>query len=470
MLSDKPFNRFESKEQQLEYLHLYKFIAPTKNKIPTFYFRKNGISKACKILGYEQNYETWSITVIDFGEGPYFIHSDYLRDMQTAPTRNKGERITSMPDTYVIFDLETTDLNIYTAEVIQIAAIRIANGEIVDSFSTFVKPENPIPEHISKLTGITDLDVCMSPDIKTVLPQFLEYVGTDCLVGYNIHTYDTNILFDLTKSLLGIDFKNNYFDLLYYFKEKISSSEISDYKLTTISNYFGLDTTSAHNALTDCHLCFDCYNAINSNVEVSDSDNEFVKIENVNRIKTSFDKKLFDKLNEYILSKKLPDNALYIYSNCNAKGKEISKSVCINEPPYPQSSINSGNLRKNMVCFNYTETDSYIKLLVRESRYNAIPVPNAYDVKFKANKNGNNFYQLTLSLSDEHLYDYIMSLVAYCIKNYRSNSDFGCCSRFTECSDAKECIHENKLYATGCKYRQNLENGRIFYGKNRNID
>ncbi|MGX8701556.1 hypothetical protein [Caproiciproducens sp.] len=46
---------------------------------------------------------------------------------------------------------------------------------------------------------------------------------------------------------------------------------------------------------------------------------------------------------------------------------------------------------------------------------------------------------------------------------------FGCCSKYVECSDAKRCLHEDIAYATACQYRANLESGRIFYGKNKNI-
>ena len=48
-------------------------------------------------------------------------------------------------------------------------------------------------------------------------------------------------------------------------------------------------------------------------------------------------------------------------------------------------------------------------------------------------------------------------------------SAFGCCSRYEKCSDAKKCLHENRLYALGCAYYQSLREGRIFYGKNRNV-
>lgn len=46
---------------------------------------------------------------------------------------------------------------------------------------------------------------------------------------------------------------------------------------------------------------------------------------------------------------------------------------------------------------------------------------------------------------------------------------FGCCSRFVECSDNKKCVHPDEKVAQGCMYKSNLEQGRIFYGKNCNV-
>lgn len=47
---------------------------------------------------------------------------------------------------------------------------------------------------------------------------------------------------------------------------------------------------------------------------------------------------------------------------------------------------------------------------------------------------------------------------------------FACCNSFVQCSDARECLHAKDRNYNGCYYRKNLEAGRIFYGKNRNID
>ncbi len=51
-----------------------------------------------------------------------------------------------------------------------------------------------------------------------------------------------------------------------------------------------------------------------------------------------------------------------------------------------------------------------------------------------------------------------------------SAESFSCCSKYVECSDQKKCIHPDIKFAQDCKYKKNLENGRIFYGKNCNIE
>lgn len=77
-------------------------------------------------------------------------------------------------------------------------------------------------------------------------------------------------------------------------------------------------------------------------------------------------------------------------------------------------------------------------------------------VRFELNPN-DNFNKLSDILSN--LYD--KSIVAPII--------FGCCNSFELCSDAKKCVNKDPILALGCMYRENLEKGRIFYGKNRNV-
>ena len=64
-------------------------------------------------------------------------------------------------------------------------AVKVENGEITDKYSTFVNPKIPIPFRITQLTSITDEMVMESPEIETILPQFLKFVGDAVLVAHN---------------------------------------------------------------------------------------------------------------------------------------------------------------------------------------------------------------------------------------------------------------------------------------------
>lgn len=96
-----------------------------------------------------------------------YIVDDY------AKLINNPKDINIENETYVVFDLETTGFNPYNDKIIEIGAVKIKNMEIVEEFSRFIDPEMLIPEHIVKLTNITDDMVKGQDKIEKVLPEFL---------------------------------------------------------------------------------------------------------------------------------------------------------------------------------------------------------------------------------------------------------------------------------------------------------
>ena len=86
---------------------------------------------------------------------------------------------------FVVFDLETTGFSALVDKVIEIGAVKIKDGEIVDRFSTFVNPKVPISFRIENLTGISDQMVMSSGTIEDILPDFLKFCEGCVMVAHN---------------------------------------------------------------------------------------------------------------------------------------------------------------------------------------------------------------------------------------------------------------------------------------------
>lgn len=86
----------------------------------------------------------------------------------------------------VVVDMETTGLSPLRDEIIRIDAIRVINGEIVDTYQRFVKPKNIIAKEMLGLTGITEMDIMNATSVEEVLPELLEYIGNDVMISYHM--------------------------------------------------------------------------------------------------------------------------------------------------------------------------------------------------------------------------------------------------------------------------------------------
>lgn len=160
---------------------------------------------------------------------------------------------------YTVVDVETTGLKV-SCEIIEISAIRVRNFKPVKAYTTLIKPKKEIPFDITDLTGITNDMVANAPNIKQIMPGFIDFVGKDNLLGHNL-------LFDL-KFLYknGFDFTKNrrrYYDTLDMAKSKVRKMppsgahddghwEVIDYKLDSLCENFDIYRNSAHRSLSDC--------------------------------------------------------------------------------------------------------------------------------------------------------------------------------------------------------------------------
>lgn len=165
----------------------------------------------------------------------------------------------------VIFDLETTGLNPEVETIIEISALKIKGGEIVDEFSTLVDPGFHIPYEVSAITGITDDMVAGSPDVKTALGMFKAFVGDEVLVGHNIRNFDLRFIQKDAVRFFGCELPNEYVDTLVVARRYLP--QLESRSLQSLSAYYGVSYDGAHRALADCHITYEIYKRLGEEIK-----------------------------------------------------------------------------------------------------------------------------------------------------------------------------------------------------------
>ena len=169
----------------------------------------------------------------------------YLVDDLTDIAVRAGEQ--TLDDTYVVFDIETTGFSNVEDRIIEIGAVKVQGGEIVDSYSTFVNPGIPIPFEITNLTSITDEMVMESPKIDVILPEFLEFVGEAALVAHNA-SFDVGFIEQNCKNL-GLPHKYTYLDTVAL--ARVLLPTLAKYKLNIVAKALGISLENHHRAVDD---------------------------------------------------------------------------------------------------------------------------------------------------------------------------------------------------------------------------
>ncbi|MCH5164846.1 MAG: 3'-5' exonuclease [Clostridiales bacterium] len=170
--------------------------------------------------------------------------------------RFKGNSLLSLPSDYTVVDIETNGLISGVCEIIEVSALKYRNNALTDSFSSLIKPEQPISPFITNLTGITDAMVENAPDITAVMQAFYAFIGKDILIGHNVH-FDVNFLYDNLWIYSGLVLDNSFVDTLRLARKALP--KLFNHKLATIAEYYGISTIGAHRALKDCEICNACY-------------------------------------------------------------------------------------------------------------------------------------------------------------------------------------------------------------------
>lgn len=160
---------------------------------------------------------------------------------------------------YVIFDFETTGTDPHYCEIIEIGALKIADGEIIDKFQCLVKPKYAIPEDATAINHITNDMVKDAPEIENVIPSFLDFIGDSKLMGYNIGKFDFIILRRYAMALCGISLNNNLTDVYSLSRKKL---DLPKYTLSDVARYFKIKPSNAHRSIGDCETTWEVFKKI----------------------------------------------------------------------------------------------------------------------------------------------------------------------------------------------------------------
>lgn len=170
--------------------------------------------------------------------------------------REKGKSLICIPNDFTVIDLETTGLDSFYDEIIEVVAIKVRNKKIVDKFESLVNPKFPIDNFITELTGITNEMLEEAPTIETVLPNFLDFIKDDIILGHNVN-FDINFLYDKSLEILNYKFTNDFVDLLRLSRKVYP--DFPNHKLRTIASKLNIDNPSLHRAFDDSILTYHCF-------------------------------------------------------------------------------------------------------------------------------------------------------------------------------------------------------------------
>lgn len=191
--------------------------------------------------------------------------------------RKKGNSLIDTPRNFTVIDIETTGLDPRYDDIIEIGAIKVRDNTITDTFESLIKPEGYyyedddgnelfeyVDDFITNLTGITNEMLETAPDVKLVLPKFIDFIKDDILIGHNVN-FDINFLYDSLEDNLQHIFNNDFIDLMRISRKLYP--EFKNHKLKTVAKNLKVNTNKNHRALRDCSITLECFNIATCHIE-----------------------------------------------------------------------------------------------------------------------------------------------------------------------------------------------------------
>lgn len=176
-----------------------------------------------------------------FGCEMYMIDDEAL--MITNPKDKKIDE-----EEFVVFDIETTGFNSHFNKIIEIGAVKIKAGRIIDRYSQLINPGISIPYHITEITSITNEQVANQPKIDEAIEKFVEFVGDAVLVAHNA-PFDMGFIKRDVKKCLNINLENSVIDTLQMARDLFP--DFKKYGLGDLNKSLGLALEKHHRAVDD---------------------------------------------------------------------------------------------------------------------------------------------------------------------------------------------------------------------------
>jgi len=177
----------------------------------------------------------------------YGMEAYFCDDTESAV---QGDANNELDGEFVVFDIETTGLSPLSCGITEIGAVLVKNGEVLDTFGTYVDPGMPVPAEITELTGISDETVKGAPTPDKAIEMFKEFAGERVLVAHNAN-FDMGFMRTAAEKY-RIKFNYTYIDTLAM--SRYVNQELKGHKQEQLANYFGLGSYNAHRAYDDASM------------------------------------------------------------------------------------------------------------------------------------------------------------------------------------------------------------------------
>ncbi len=185
------------------------------------------------------------------------IHIEISSSLPKTERTNKGKSLTTFVDDYTLVDLETTGLSPSDDDIIEIAAIKVRNNEVIDTYQQLINPGYDIDDFVSDLTGITNKMLADSPSINEKIDDFINFVSDDIIVGHNVN-FDINFIYDNLLKIKNNFFTNNFIDTMRFSRKLFKDKK--HHRLLDLVDLYNIDINESHRALADCNTTFMVYN------------------------------------------------------------------------------------------------------------------------------------------------------------------------------------------------------------------